>query len=169
MYKKECVLFSGGFDSAAAALLSPRCDLLFIAYGQSYLDHELKAAQDFASYVSAFLVVHRIPGKDDMKGRNFTFLQCAASYGYSHVTLGVRNPTPLFDKHGDSNWVILNWYANKLGLHLSFPVLCWSKNRVFDFVQENYQLDKLYNCYNNNTDYKTCPCVNCTQRRSKRK
>ena len=164
---RTAVLFSGGYDSGAAVFKSIRdntFDLLFIDYNQSYLENELKAAQEFAYHWRLKLVVRKMLGMTDMKDRNLHFLSVAKQLGYERVIVGIRNPTPLFDKHGDSNYFTVSRYAKKIGIKVSFPVLCWTKFMIFHMLHE-YRYVKFYNCYNNQRNCWVCDCSNCIQQR----
>jgi len=161
---RQALLFSGGYDSAAVWFKikdQEYTDLVFIDYGQLYLDNELEKAKQFAERVGKELRVVSILGETDMKDRNIIFIQTLLRLGYTTVYLGCRNVLPIFDKYKDSNWLRLKWIFGDL---VKLPIVWWGKRKIIKYLKNNgYDYDSFYNCYNNNSDYKTCDCVNCKE------
>lgn len=170
---KTSVLFSGGWDSCAAYLKHRKAfpdspiDLLFFDYGQNYLEKEGVSAQDFANFVAAPLVEHKIPNMvHDNERRNFLFLAEAKKLGYSRVILGVRNVLPIFDRYRDSNYVGIKLQAHLLNMVAELPICGWRKSRVVEYVQKSGYSNRPYNCYNDRLDFENCPCRNCEEMRN---
>lgn len=161
---KTALLFSGGYDSAAVwfKVKEPDyTDLVFIDYGQLYLDKELEKAKLFAERLGKELRVVKIAGTTDMKDRNIIFIRTLLRLGYTNVYLGCRNVLPIFDKYKDSNWWRLKWIFGDL---VKLPIVGWNKRKIIKYLRkQGYNYDNFYNCYNNNSDYKTCDCVNCKE------
>lgn len=165
----RCVLFSGGWDSVAAALkyhepVSWNYHLLFFDYGQIYLEKELEVAHKFAAHYGRILKVHKLPLEHDMERRNFYFLMEAKRLGYKTVITGNRNIAPIFDKYKDSNYLSIKAFAHLINLKVWMPVSAWPKSKVVKFVRKYYD-GPVYNCLLNNDDYRTCPCANCEELR----
>lgn len=107
------VLLSGGWDSAYCALvaspLRPCC--VFIDYGQAFASQERVAAQAVARALGLDLkerYMQQLKARHDgvVPGRNLRLLQLAIdTTGADTVFFGCRNPSPLLDRFGDSNWV----------------------------------------------------------------
>jgi 7-cyano-7-deazaguanine synthase in queuosine biosynthesis len=159
---KKCILFSGGWDSVAAALMETDADLLFFSYGQIYLEKELKKAQEFSNAHQRNLHVHTMSLSHDIERRNFYFILEAKKLGFQHIVTGNRNVVPLFDMYKDSNAMYLKILCFMSNLKITLPVLMWGKRRIVKFVLTNTDVVP-YNCYKNNDDYKTCTCSNCEE------
>jgi 7-cyano-7-deazaguanine synthase in queuosine biosynthesis len=168
MIKKVAILMSGGFDSIAVAerVKDVEAAYVFFKYGQLYEGKEYKAAAMYTARQSHKLKTYRLSqGTTDMPGRNFLFLLRLKQEGYTHVYMGTRNPTYIGDKYGDSNYIALKLFAWLLGIKVKFPVMWWTKRRIFRYLfKEDLQFYG-YNCYNNKDNYLTCDCVNCKERR----
>jgi len=164
---KVAVLFSGGFDSGAVYLKAPKVgvDYIFFEYGQIYMVKERQAAVNFLKRLDLHLNIISIPGHHDMEGRNFKFLDWCAEAGYTDVYIGTRCPLPWFDKYGDANYFSLNCHASKLNIKVHFPIMLWSKKKVFEFLEKYVSLNEFYNCYANKDNYRTCDCSNCLERK----
>ena len=164
---RQALLFSGGYDSAAVWFKikdKENTDLVFFDYGQLYMENELKKAILFAKSIDKELIVLRFPGKTDMKNRNLIFIEKAMLANYDTFYLGCRNILPIFDKYKDSNWWTMRMFARDNGIRIVLPIVGWGKKKIINYLKDNgYGYDKFYNCYNNNTDYKTCECVNCKE------
>ncbi len=168
MIKKVATLMSGGFDSLAVAeKVCTQADyFIFFDYRQRYVEKELFAAKTYTHYKGKKLKVEVHPGgTTDMVGRNFFFLLRLKQLGYTHVFMGTRNPTYLGDKYGDSNYIALKLFAWLIGIKVSFPVMWWTKRRIFRYLLKKDLQFYGYNCYNNKDNYLTCDCVNCKERR----
>jgi hypothetical protein len=163
---RTCLLFSGGWDSAAAFYASKKkiSDLLFIDYNQTYLKNELESCTKFAEYNNQILVVSKLDLKDDIEGRNFYFLMEAKRLGYTHVVMGTRNILPLFDRFKDSNWFSIKLFCRLVNINFVLPILFWNKRKIVSYVKSKYP-HSLYNCYYNNNDVTICTCVNCLEMR----
>lgn len=165
---KSVLLFSGGWDSIAAYYASKSknsLDLLFVNYGQLYLDHELESARKFAHHVGKPLSVLDVPNMEhDNERRNFLLLAEAKKLKYQKVVTGSRNLLPWFDRYRDSNYLYLKIQAHLLNMEVELPVLLWRKQKIVSYVQRRYS-HRPYNCYNNSTNFKACGCVNCEELR----
>ncbi len=161
---KTCVLFSGGWDSAAAALwhynLKP--DLLFISYGQTYINKELLSAKDFAQAIGLKLHTKSLDLSHDHPLRNLYLILEAKRLGYDRIVFGSRNLAPLFDKYKDSNWLGLKIFSWLMKVDLKLPVTGWPKRLIIWYVRRHYK-KPLYNCLQNKQDYKSCDCKNCLE------
>ncbi len=159
-----CVLFSGGWDSAACVIkyqhLNP--DLIFFNYGQNYLNNELAAARDFALHFNLTLKVIDYPLGHDFQRRNFHLITQAQRLGYKTIIIGARNLIPLTDPYKDSNWWSLRCFGRLMGIRLLNPMVGRTKRYIVRFVRSHYS-GQLYNCYNNKTDIATCDCRNCRE------
>jgi hypothetical protein len=160
---KTCVLFSGGWDSIAMALKAPfMADLLFFNYGQIYLENELKVAQEFARRFRRNLRVETLSLHHDIERRNFYLLIEAKRLGYTRIFIGSRKIAPPFERYKDINWLSVKLFCYLINVKVCQPLTGWRKWRVVRFVRARTDITP-YNCYNNNTDYKTCPCSNCLE------
>ncbi len=163
---KTCILFSGGWDSASCALKmlerGERPDLLFINYGQTYMQNEYAAALRFAMYFNLELYRVQVPLKHDQERRNFYLIGVAKALGYRRIVSGSRNVLPWFDKYRDSNWVALKAFAYLMNVTVELPIVGHSKKRIVRHIRRSYP-HLPYNCYANSTDISTCSCVNCTE------
>jgi 7-cyano-7-deazaguanine synthase in queuosine biosynthesis len=160
----SCILFSGGWDSVAVALKIPKADLLFINYGQIYLENELKIAREFAIKHNRVLYIHKMNLSHDIERRNFYLILEAKKLGYSSIYTGNRNILPLFDKYKDSNWLTLQILAYLSNIKLYLPIVGWSKYRIIRYVLSHTNLIP-YNCYNNENNIENCSCSNCRELR----
>jgi hypothetical protein len=159
---RSCILFSGGWDSMAVALMIREADLVFFDYGQTYMENELRATRAFAGNTGRSLTVLTLPLEHDQERRNFYLLLEAKRRGYDRIYTGNRNLLPWTDKYRDSNWVslkLLGWLAN---LDIRLPITCWSKPRIVEYVRHRTHIVP-YNCYNNCSDFTTCSCPNCRE------
>lgn len=123
----DAILCSGGWESAAVAVIARR-PLLFFDYGQSYLKAETRAVAAIAESLGLPLTIERIAmGKERdgeiVPGRNFTFLDAAASLGVKRAWIGCRVPLPILDRYGDCNPIALRRHAAKLGMSVAMPLL----------------------------------------------
>ena len=161
---KSCVLFSGGWDSAACVLkyYDQKPDILFFNYGQTYLYHEQNAAERFARFFELRLQKHQLPLCHDMPRRNFYFISEAKRLRYGQVILGSRNLIPAFDKYKDSNFLSLKLFGYLMGMDVRLPISGWTKSRVVNLVK-GYYGGALYNCYNNGDNIYKCHCPNCKE------
>ena len=169
---RSVVLFSGGFDCIAAVIKymeskpAFKPDLLFFDYNQIYLENELEAAQDFTLKHDFRLIVHKMPKlKHDQERRNFYFLAEAKLLGFDHIITGNRNVHSWFDKYKDSNYFSIKQFAKLMNIKVQIPVLAWSKSKIIKYINNFDPSLKPYNCYHNNTDYKSCGCPNCAEMR----
>lgn len=160
------VMFSGGWDSAAAALWAfdrfPRVDLVFYRYNQTYMENEYKAALRFADRFSQPLLIADLNLIHDQPRRNLHFIADLHRRGYRHLISGSRNILPIFDRYRDSNWVTLKLVAHSFGVRIDLPVVGQSKKAIVNKVRQNCDF-AMYNCYSNSTELSTCNCVNCTE------
>jgi len=163
---KTCVLFSGGWDSMAAALIykKEQPELLFINYGQFYSRNEFIAANNFAKKHKLGLMVHELSLKHDIERRNFYLILEAKKLGYEKIITGNRNLLPMFDKYKDSNWFNLKILAWISGVKLRLPTLLWTKKRIVNYVLKQHK-EGGYNCYENKKDCLSCCCANCLELR----
>lgn len=161
---KTCVLFSGGWDSAACALIHRdlKPDLLFISYGQTYNDYEKGAASIFAHALGFAIHFRSLDLYHDHPRRNFYLIAEAKRLGYEQIIVGSRNILPITDKYKDSNWLSLKLFGALMGVKVKLPVTGWSKRKIVQTVRKTY-CGALYNCYNNLNDISNCTCVNCTK------
>jgi 7-cyano-7-deazaguanine synthase in queuosine biosynthesis len=159
---KSCILFSGGWDSVAVAILEKASDLLFINYGQIYYEKELTAAKTFSIENNRKLIIHNLPLRHDIERRNFYLILEAKKLGYSKVYTGNRNILPIFDKYRDSNWLTLKILGLISNLRIKMPIVGWSKKKIIKLVQSKCKTLP-YNCYLNGSDYRACICVNCKE------
>ena len=161
---KTCVLFSGGWDSAACAIIcrDQRPDLLFFDYGQTYKDNELKAAKAFAQAVNLPFNHRALSLGHDHPRRNFYLIAEAKRLGYHRIIVGSRNVAPFFDRYKDSNWFSLKLFGWLMGADLRLPITGWLKKKVVSTVRSIYNAN-LYNCYANKADFLTCQCPNCLE------
>lgn len=158
----KCILFSGGWDSVAVALMETEADLLFFNYGQTYFINELEVADSFAKKHKRNLIVKKLELKHDIERRNFYLLMEAKRLGYQIVFTGNRNILPIFDKYKDSNYLTLKIFGYLSNLKIKMPIVGWGKKKIVKFVLKNTSI-KPYNCYNNLNDFKTCECQNCQE------
>ncbi len=164
---KTCVLFSGGWDSASCVLQllergETNFDLLFLNYGQTYLENEWAAARKFADFFSLNLCNSVLPLEHDQERRNFYLIAEAKRRGYQRIVSGSRNVLPWFDKYRDSNWVALKAFAFLMNVTVELPIVGHSKKRIVRHIRRSYP-HLPYNCYSNSTELSTCSCVNCTE------
>lgn len=161
---KTCVLFSGGWDSAAAALLTKdqKPDLLFFNYGQIYYEQEIIAAKKFADNFNLILIQKLLPIGHDAERRNFYFVLEAKKLGYQKIITGNRNIFPWFDKYKDSNWLSLKILAWLMNVKICMPIIAWPKSWIIAYVEALHS-SPMYNCYFAKNDFKTCSCVNCKE------
>lgn len=162
---KSCVLFSGGWDSAAAYYKTKHLkpDLLFVNYGQNYYLQELQAASDFADHEHIILKLSVMPLSHDISRRNYYLIMEAKRRGYNHIITGNRNLIPLFDRYKDSNWFNLKLLSYLLDVKIEMPILMHKKRSIVEIVKKNYPF-KLYNCYDKGLV--DCQCVNCIEMRN---
>jgi hypothetical protein len=160
----QCILFSGGWDSAAIAVmnLKTKPDLLFVNYGQKYFENEADAALKFAKYFGMTLIMISLPLEHDHPRRNFYLISEAKRLGYDEIFIGCRNLFPFMDKYKDSNWFSVKLFGWLMGVKIRTPIAGWMKRRVLTKVMGVYP-DLLYNCYSNLNDFKKCTCQNCTE------
>ena len=164
----SCVLFSGGWDSVACALMykdSHNPDLLFVNYGQNYLLNEVRSAKAFAEHQHMRLIQKQFPLQHDQERRNFYLMSFAKLQGYETIIMGSRNFIPLFDKYKDSNWWSLKRYAAMMNVEVLLPITGWDKKRIVSYVRDLYP-NRPYNCYANSADFRSCKCPNCTELRN---
>ena len=159
---KKCILFSGGWDSVAVALMEKEADLLFFNYGQTYFLNELEVADSFAKKHNRNLIVKTLDLKHDIERRNFYLILEAKKLGYQKVFTGNRNILPIFDKYKDSNWLTLKILGHLSNLKIVMPIAGWGKKRIVKFVLNNSEITP-YNCYNNLKNYRVCECQNCRE------
>lgn len=163
---KQCILFSGGWDSVAVAIKAPKeADLIFYNYGQIYFDHELESARKFAKEFNRKLIVIKLDLSHDIERRNYYLIMEAKRLGYGTIYTGNRNLIPLFDKYKDSNWWSIKNFGRLTNLKIKMPIVGWSKKKIVKFCMDNYK-GVPYNCYFNRTDYNSCSCPNCKELRS---
>jgi 7-cyano-7-deazaguanine synthase in queuosine biosynthesis len=164
---KTAILLSGGWDSAACFLLNQdiEADLIFINYGQIYLENELRAAEAFSGFFKRDLRVVNLNLSHDQERRNFFFISEIKRLGYGHIIIGSRNLIPLFDRYRDSNWVSLKLFGYLMRIRVDLPITGWGKRKIITFVQKKYP-KALYNCYQNKNDFRVCDCQNCREIRS---
>ena len=126
---KTCVLFSGGWDSAACALIYRHFDpdLLFFSYGQNYCENELAAAQRFAQKTGMTIIRNTLELCHNHPRRNFYLISEAKRLGYGQIIIGSRNLTPLMDHFRDSNFIALRLYGLLMGVSLRLPITGWIK------------------------------------------
>jgi hypothetical protein len=171
---KVCVLFSGGWDSVAAALKAlekyrnNEIDLVFIDYGQKYFTNEYVAADKFADRMLVKMHVIKMDLKHDIERRNFYLLMEAKRMGYEEIWTGNRNILPIFDKYKDSNWWSLKLFCWLSNIKIKLPVTLWPKRSIVKYVEARYR-GIPYNCLKNNTDFTTCDCANCVEMRKVKK
>lgn len=163
---RTAIMFSGGWDSAAAAIKTMNktidFDLIFFAYNQSYLGNELKAAIKFANYFNLNLRIIKLDLVHDQPRRNFHFIAELHRRGYRRIVSGSRNLAPPFDRYRDSNFISLKLLGLLFGVSIEMPVVGQSKRRIIDITRQKYPY-AMYNCYLNSTELSTCPCVNCVE------
>lgn len=159
---KTCILFSGGWDSVAVALIEKDADLVFFDYGQKYYHNEAKTALKFAEEHGRTLTIRGIPLEHDIERRNFYLILEAKKMGYQKIYTGNRNLIPLFDKYRDSNWLTLKILALISNLKIKMPIVGWDKKRIVKYVLKNTRV-RPYNCYENKSDPELCKCVNCLE------
>ena len=159
---KKCILFSGGWDSVAVALMETKADLLFFNYGQTYFENELLVARNFAKAHRRNLIVSQLNLAHDIERRNFYLILEAKRLGYQVIYTGNRNVLPIFDKYKDSNWLTLKILGLISNLVIKMPIVAWGKKKIVKFVLMNSSI-RPYNCYNNLNDFTKCECQNCRE------
>lgn len=139
------VLFSGGWESTACALIAARRHervlLVFFDYGQPYLRQEQEACRRFAERRAQPLLEVQLStmgrrGKVFV-GRNETFLREAQRAAHElpcALYVGVRNPTP-FDAYGDSNYWWVRSMRAELPARIEAPLIGWPKAVVRRLVE----------------------------------
>lgn len=165
---KRALLLSGGFDSAVVfyKLIEENTpfDAFFIDYNQSYMNKEYRKVKKLCTaYKNINLLIVKMPGWEDMPGRNFHFINQLQLLKYNEVYLGTRWLLPFFDKWGDANWVTLKAYGYLLKIKVELPIVGWTKRKCFVFLLSKNHTD-FYNCYKNNSDWQKCNCSNCRER-----
>lgn len=159
----EVVLFSGGWDSTLCALKHPNAELLFVNYGQNYVDQELKTAQKIAEELNKKLIVVSIYLGHDAKNRNFNLIMIARGLGFDKIIVGVRNLFPAFDKYKDSNWWSIFKFGRDNNINIKTPIIGYKKKFIVKGVLKKIKTMP-YNCYKNNEV--DCDCVNCVEMRN---
>jgi hypothetical protein len=159
---KRCILFSGGWDSILCALKDKEADLLFIDYGQIYNIKEIEASLKFSNRFTRNIYFSNLNLKTDQKMRNVFLILEAMRLGYTEIVLGTRNIMPIFDKYKDSNWLSLYILSKILKIRLIMPLIGKTKSNIVKQVRKEYSFMP-YNCYFNNSDFKTCTCINCRE------
>lgn len=162
---KEVILFSGGYDSMAVAIMNPDIDLLFIDYDQSYRAKEMEVVLKYRDQHRRNILFTNLKLGHDQERRNYYFLLEAKRIGYDIIYTGNRNILPWFDKYKDSNWFNLKIFAKLINIKIKMPVIGWSKRSIVEYCRENEKIITPYNCYHNNDDYKLCSCRNCEELR----
>lgn len=141
---RPVVLLSGGWDSALCALVALRREEdavgLFVEYGQPYADEERWASADVANHLKLQLVTHRVDsmpmnGAGSFQRRNAWLLALAVQHGAPAVYFGSRCPLPIFDRHGDANWVWARCAAQFFDVRIATPATLWPKALVRRKVQ----------------------------------
>lgn len=158
----RCVLFSGGWDSVAAALIDRESPLIFFNYGQIYFENEREAVLKFSAAFKRKTKILSVKLGHDAERRNFLLLSELKRRGYSEVVTGNRNILPIFDKYKDSNWLSMKMFGYLMNMKIEMPVVGWTKKRIVEFVQSGY-VGTPYNCYKNNKDFMICGCPNCRE------
>lgn len=140
MGQRVVVPCSGGWDSAACAAIAARRGeralLVFYDYGQPYAAEEREAADHVAEHLCmtiCFVVLGSIAGDTSghFEDRNARLLSAAAlEWPGSPIYFGTRNVLPVFDRHGDSNWLWSRRFAARERLELRTPLVGWPKVAV---------------------------------------
>ncbi len=130
---RPAVLVSGGYDSAAVLEMLgdvSRFDFIFFKYKQRYEKEEEEAIWALEQYYG--ITVERVETNwgTDIRNRNFLMISRLQELGYREFYLGTRNVLPMFDKYGDSNWLVMKRYARTQRITIKMPVCMFSKRRV---------------------------------------
>ncbi len=120
---KKALLLSGGADSIACAMTERSFDCVFFEYGQGYAAQERPHAEAMATALGKPLIVIRKQWRTDIPSRNFYMVMELAQKGYTEIIVGTRNLTPLGDRHGDSNWLVMKVLQTLLGIYINMPVV----------------------------------------------
>lgn len=139
-HKEHVVLFTSGWESAYCALMAPHgTPLLYIDYGQNYLESERYSAMRFAYMLGNPIFVESINGIErdgrQFVNRNEKLLEVASTYG-DKVWFGCRGPRWYrpFDTYGDRNRAFADDMEQKLGCKIITPCIFlpkfFIKNRV---------------------------------------
>lgn len=150
-----CVLLSGGFDSAYCLRRAIKRHgsngvwCLFADYGQPYLEAERRAVASIAAAANVRchevkLDAMAIDGRGTFAHRNLRLVDVAQAFGAETVYIGTRNPVPLFDKHGDSNAVVLLRHARWRNISLRMPALCLPKWWIRAAVRTSFPEANIY-------------------------
>ena len=132
----NAILFSGGWDSLYCYIKSKSrfesSDLLFFDYGQPYLESETLAV--FNMQTEGLKTIKFIKYEDVVSvkdgifdNRNGRLLQYVKTLGYTSVYIGTRNPFPMFDKYGDSNYFWSRQQSKLLNLNIYTPAILMPK------------------------------------------
>lgn len=136
MDAKRIVLLSGGWDSAYCALKIPKpAHAVFVAYGQSFSAAEYKAARAVSErlglpFEKVNLQFIAMDKRGTFKNRNDQLIAAALAKhsDATEIWFGTRNPTPLFDRHGDSNFIWGKLAGLRHGVKVKMPAVCLPKS-----------------------------------------